>query len=297
MTVWQSCAKSAKERKMKNAFGIARGEKDRIGMWRVVQIFIVVVFLGAGSARSEDAERKPIPAQSIGGVDAKDAGTVSGIVRFKGPKPQPKPIAEIAGNAFCKQCYKDGLPVHDEIVLGKNGDADTVANVLVYVSKGLEGKTFEPPKEAVVLDQVGCMYTPHVVAVMVGQPLEIRNSDATLHNVMSNPNHNPPFNFGMPIKDQVVTKTFRQPDFKMNFRCFMHPWMSGYVHVLATPFFAVTGPDGSFTIKGLPAGEYEVTVLQETSLIQPTLATVAVKVENGKTKKIEFTYRPAGETK
>ncbi len=210
--------------------------------------------VAAGAA----ADIKPPTTQSVGGVDARDGAVVTGIVLFKGTAPVMKPIEEIGGNAFCKQCYKDGkLPMHDEVVLGKNGDNVTLQNVLVYVSKGLEGKEFDPPKDPVVLDQVGCMYRPHVVAVMAGQPLEIRNSDATLHNVMAAPRENAPFNFGMPGKDDVIKKVFKQPELKMNLHCFMHPWMSAYVHVLDHPFFAVTGADGAFTIRGLPPGDYE----------------------------------------
>jgi hypothetical protein len=142
-----------------------------------------------------------------------------------------------------------------------------------------------------VLDQVGCIYTPHVVAVMVGQTLEVRNSDATLHNVMSAPRNNPPFNFGMPVKGGTYNLVFKQPEFKMNTKCFMHPWMSAYIHVLEHPFFAVTGEDGTFTLKGLPPGEYEVTVLHEASLLQPEPASAVVKVGAGETQKIEFTYQ------
>ena len=244
------------------------------------------------------ADSKPPTTQSVGGIDAKDGAVVTGIVRFKGTAPAIKPIEEIAGNAFCKQCYPDGkLPLHDEIVLGKNGADDTVQGVLVYVSKGLEGKDFDPPKTPVLLDQVGCMYVPHVVAVMAGQPLEIRNSDATLHNVMAAPRENAPFNFGMPGKDDVVTKIFKAPEFKMNLHCFMHPWMSAYVHVLEHPFFAVTGADGTFTIQGLPPGEYELTVLHVGSLLEPTPATASVKVQAGETKKVDFDYRLTSEKK
>ena len=241
---------------------------------------------------------KPRPQQQVGGVESKDGGVVTGIVRFEGAKPEPKPITTIAGNAFCKNCYKEGeLPTQDTVVFGKNGSDDTLQNVLVYVSKGLEGKTFEPPKAPVVLDQVGCVYTPHVVAVMAGQTLEVRNSDATLHNVMANPRKNTPFNFGMPVKDEVVNKVFTQPEFKMNVRCFMHPWMSGYVHVLPHPFFAVTGADGTFRIGGLPPGEYELTVLHETSMFQPTPATATVKIAAGETRPVDFTFKPKGEKK
>src|SRR3954453_9051724 len=179
----------------------------------VAVVAVVSGFVAAGSAGAQEPPKSAAAAAArplnVGGIDAKDGGTIPGVVRFKGTKPQPKPIADIAGNAFCKSCYKAGeVPPQDNVAFGKNGDDDTLANVLVYVSKGLEGKTFEPPKEPVVLDQVGCVYTPHVVAVMAGETLDIRNSDATLHNVMSTPRKNAAFNFGMPVKDETVPKVF-----------------------------------------------------------------------------------------
>src|SRR5579884_470599 len=225
------------------------------------RLFAVVALLICLVTYVQAAEADKPAAQNVGGIDSKDGGTITGVVRFKGTKPEVKPISEIAGNGSCKEHYKDKpLPMHDTFVFGKHGDDDTLANVLVYVNKGLEGEKFEPPKRPAVLDQVGCMYTPHVVAVMTGQTLEIRNSDATLHNVMCNPRNNPGFNLGMPVKDQVIEKAFNKPELKINFRCFMHPWMSAYVHVLDHPFFAVTQADGTFTIKGLPPGEYEVKI-------------------------------------
>ena len=266
----------------------------------VLLLLIVAAVSTAAPARSDDASPEKgsqRPAANLGGIEDKGGGVISGVVLFKGTKPKPKELTSIAGNAFCKQCYKDALPVQDTFVFGKNGDNDTLQNVLVYVSKGLEGKTFDASKGPVVLDQVACVYTPHVVAVMAGQPLEIRNSDATLHNVMTAPNNNPSFNFGMPVKDQKVMKVFRAPEFKVNLRCFMHPWMSAYVHVLGHPFFAVTGPDGTFTLRGLPPGEYELTVLHESSLFEAEPQAITLKVTEGESERAEFTYKPRSEKK
>ena len=262
----------------------------------LVALFTTVTALAAAAPQAP--EKKLLPPVNVGGLDAKDGtGAITGVVRFKGQKPEPKPLTEIAGNAFCKQCYKEGeLPLRDDVVVGKAADgSDTLQNVLVYVSKGLpDDAEFDPPSKPVVLDQIACVYTPHVVAVMAGQTLEIRNSDPTLHNVMTQPRENPPFNVGMPVKDQVIKKVFKAPEFRMNFRCFMHPWMSAYVHVLEHPFFAVTAADGSFTLQGLPPGEYELTALHESSALEATPATAKVKVAAGETAKAEFTYQSAG---
>jgi hypothetical protein len=219
-------------------------------------------------------------------------GTISGVVKFKGEKPAPKPFVGIEGNSFCKDhAAPDGkVPMSDRFVFGRNGTDDTLANVLVYVSKGLEGKKFEPPQKPVVIDQVNCIYTPHVVGVMTGQPLEIKNSDETLHNVMSRPRNNKAFNDGMPGTGKKLMKTFDKPEIGMDLRCFMHPWMLGYVHVLDNPFYAITRPDGSYEIKDLPAGEYELSVYHEFSRFTPEQEKVTVKVGDQDAKKADFTY-------
>lgn len=219
-------------------------------------------------------------------------GSITGIVKFKGEKPPPKPLVEIAANSFCKDhaAPNGKFPASDRFVFGKNGSDDTLANVLVYVSKGLEGKKFEPPAKPVLIDQVNCIYTPHVAAVMVGQPVEIKNSDETLHNVMTRPRNNKAFNDGMPGTGKRLTKTFDKPELGIDLRCFMHPWMLGYVHVLENPFYAITKPDGTFEIKDLPAGEYEISVYHEYSRFTPDHQTLTIKVGETGSQKADFTY-------
>ena len=251
-------------------------------------IAMSLVLLATSAVRGDDAKK---PCLNVGGTD-EPGGTVTGIVKFTGPKPDVVPINGILGNAFCKeQCAGGKAPNEEKFVFGKNGSEDTLRNVLVYVSKGLEGKSFAAPKTPVVLDQVGCVYTPHVVGVMVGQTLEIRNSDATLHNVMTMPRKNKSFNEGMPVKGGKLEKVFSEPEMKVDLRCFMHPWMLAWVHVLPNPFYAVTQEDGTFTIKGLPPGEYEISVLHETSRLQPLANHVKVTVKAGESTSVDFTYK------
>src|SRR5947209_535135 len=132
----------------------------RMFRWAVLPFALIslaaIAALGAGAEqKSQEQEKKGPAAGSVGGIEAKDGATITGVVRFKGAKPETKPISDISGNAFCKQCYrKDKLPSDQEFIFGKNGNDDTLQNVLVYVSKGLEGKKFDPPRDAVVLDQV-----------------------------------------------------------------------------------------------------------------------------------------------
>lgn len=219
------------------------------------------------------------------------AGNIVGLVTFQGTKPERKPIAQIAANSFCKEACAGHEVLSDRFVYGKNGDLDTLANVLVYVSHGLEGKKFEPPKEPVVIDQIRCIYTPHVSAVMTGQPVHIHNSDATLHNVMTQPKKNRGFNDGMPGTGRVLEKVFDKPELGVDLRCFMHPWMLGYVHVLDHPFYAITSTNGTFEIKGLPPGDYEVSVYHEYPKFAAETNKLAVTVGAGDDAKLQFVYR------
>ncbi len=236
-------------------------------------------------------QEKSVRPSNTGGVDEAGGGTVTGIVKWTGEELPRKPLPGIMGSAFCSEACKNRVPMEERWVFGKNGGATTLQNVMVYVVRGLEGKSFAPPKEPAVLDQVDCLYTPRVVGVMVGQTLEIRNSDATLHNVMANFKSNKAFNEGMSVKGSKLEKVFQTPELKVDFRCVLHPWMVGWVHVLPHPFFAVTGPDGTFTLKGLPPGEYEIGVVHEASRLVAAPERQTVKIEAGGAAKIEFVYR------
>jgi plastocyanin len=249
----------------------------------------LLLALITASAFAEDAAVQKPPATNVGGIDEKDGGTITGIIKFKGEKPTVKQIVEVAGNAYCKQHHEKELPIHETFLTGKNGEDETLQYVLVYVSKGLEGKEFSAPKQSVVLDQVGCIYRPHVISATVGQAVEIKNSDGTLHNVMCTPQNNSPFNIGTSQGD-AIKRTFKEAEFKVKLRCVMHPWMMAYVHVLDHPFHAVTQSDGTFTLKGLPPGDYELSVMHELSAIGATPEMMSVKIAAGETKKVEFVY-------
>jgi hypothetical protein len=272
---------------------------------RVAAVFaLVVTALAAylvlrdrGTARVVTNDAKPTE-PSPEAVDPKTSGprvaapvppaqtepAVVGVVHFSGNAPKPQPLS-MAANAACAAHHKG--QVIDESVL-VNGDG-TLRNVVVWVSQGLEGRKFAPPKEPAVLDQQGCVYTPHVVPVMTGQRLLVKNSDPFLHNVRAAAAaNNPPFNFGQPSTDLGGTPlTFLTPD-RMFVKCDVHPWMTAHIIVLDNPYFSVTGQNGSFKLPELPPGTYTVSAWHEVYGEQKQRVTVAP----GRPVSLEFTFRP-----
>ena len=163
-------------------------------------------------------------------------------------------------------------PVYAEtVVVNDNG---TLRNVFVYVKSGLEERTFSVPGEPAGIDQKGCHYEPHVLGIQTGQELEIRNSDATLHNVHSLAQNSKPFNLGMPIQGMKLKKKFENSEIMAKFKCDVHPWMNAYIGVLDHPHFSVSGSDGAFEISDLPAGDYVVEAWHEKYGTQEQTVTV-----------------------
>ena len=207
---------------------------------------------------------------------------IKGTVKLDGKAPE---MAEINMKAVaeCAKQHKD--PVYEETVV--TGEKGELANVIVAIKhddpSSLGGET---PTEPAVLDQKGCQYVPHVVAMMAGQEMVVKNSDTFLHNVHALSTTNPPFNFGQPTKDEEGKKLGADaPKAEEYFRvkCDVHPWMSAYVGVFEHPYFAVTKEDGTYEIdtKGLADGEYTLTFWHE-KLASETPAEAKVTVKDGK---------------
>lgn len=218
---------------------------------------------------------------------AADSASISGKATFEGTAPKQKKIKTDA-DPKCAELHADSPLLAEEVVVNGNG---TLKNVFVYIKSGLEGKTFEPPKTPVELDQSGCHYIPHVFGMMAKQPLKIKNADDTLHNIHAMPSKSKEFNVGQPNKGMETIRTFAEPEVMVHFKCDVHPWMSAYVGVLNHPFYSVTGEDGTFTIKGLPAGEYEVAAWHEKYGEQ----TQKIKVGDGEAKTADFKFSAKSE--
>ena len=223
----------------------------------------------------------PAAASAAAPIDAATAATVTGKVKFDGTPPPAQPI-KLSSDPYCQKA-NPGLTTETEIV-GKDG---AVENVFVYVKDGLGNRTFPTPSDPVVLDQKGCHYSPHVLGIQVGQPLQIVNSDDTLHNVHGLAKANKEFNQGQPIQGMKMTHTFSTKEVMVPFKCDVHGWMNAWIGVLDHPYYAVTSADGSFTLKGLPPGTYTIEAWHEKLGTQTQTVTVGEK----ETKDIGFTFK------
>ncbi len=210
----------------------------------------------------------PAPASASGSAAG---GTITGKVKFTGTPPRMATI-DMSEEAACKAKYPS--PPKDEAVVA--GAGNTLADVFVYVSAGLPANAkYQAPAEAVVLDQNGCRYHPHVLGIMVGQKLEIKNSDPLLHNITAVAKKNRGFNVSQPNAGMTRDVTFSAPEVMVNLECNVHGWMKAYAGVRPDPFYAVSGPDGSFTIKGLPPGTYTIEAWHEKFGTQTATVTIA----------------------
>jgi len=246
-----------------------------------------LVACGGGEAPKSDAgapKSEAAPAAAPAAAAAAGSASVAGKIKFEGTVQAPEKV-KLNADPKCAAMHKDGLERWQVHV--KDGG---LADVLVYVKAGVSG-TYPVPTEPVLMDQKGCDYTPHMVAMRAGQPLKIRNSDDTLHNIHPRPQVNPEFNIGQPRQGMESVregeKGFAKPEIMIPVGCDVHPWMRAFISVLDNPFFAVSGEDGSFEIKGLPAGEYEIEATHGKLKSQSQKVTV----KDGEAAKLDFTFK------
>jgi plastocyanin len=191
-------------------------------------------------------------------VDPATAGSISGIVHFDGQPPERIPIDMSADPA----CNLPNLPYLTEQIIVTD---QHLANVYVYLKSGAPSYAAIPDAPSVRLDQKGCRYSPHVIAVQQGGSVTFSNSDATVHNIHTLPNQsgNASIDISEPAGSSPRTVAFPTPEVMLPVRCNNHPWMSAFINVAPNPWFAITNTDGRFTITGVPPGTYTLAAVHE----------------------------------
>lgn len=209
-----------------------------------------------------------------------DAATITGVVKLAGSAPKMDAI-QMGADPYCQSQHQ--TPAADEeVVVGPGGE---LANVIVYVKNAPAGPA---PATPAVLEQKGCQYHPHVQVLQVGQALQIKNDDATLHNVHAMPNNNAQFNEGQPVQGMVSTKSFDKPEIQpFLVKCDVHGWMKSFMAVLPHPYHSVSAMNGTFSISNLPPGTYTVSAWHEKYGTQDQQITVGPK----ESKQLTFTFK------
>ena len=214
-------------------------------------------------------------------VSFSQAATITGKVNFKGQAPAATPI-NFGAEKQCADLHGGKPVLPEDFVVNPNG---TLQWALVHIKEGAQPGT-EVPAQPAEIDQNGCMFVPHVIAVRVGQKVNIKNGDPVLHNVRNEAKNMKIFNLAQPIQGMTTARVFDKPEIGMKLRCDVHFWMTGYVHVLDHPYYALTGEDGSFKIENLPAGTYTLEAWHEKLGTQTQTVTVTAEEE----KATDFTF-------
>jgi plastocyanin len=245
---------------------------------------LAFAIVGCGGSKNESTSQPATTAPaSAKTVDASTAGSVTGTVNLDGTPPAARPI-NMSAEPYCAKAHSTPI-VPPEVVTGDKG---ALANVVVFVKDGLSADyTFDTPKNTVTLDQKGCMYEPHVIALMTGQTISVKNDDQTTHNIHPTPKDNREWNQSQPPGASPIDQSFARAELAIPVKCNVHPWMKSYIFVFKHPYYAVTTKDGKFELKGLPPGTYTIEAWQEK--YGPVDQTVTIGAKES--KPVSFTFK------
>jgi hypothetical protein len=225
-------------------------------------LVIACLLLPACKQAEQPVSKQPPPATApveYFHPDPATAGTISGSIVFHGAKPARQAIS-MESEEGCQKLHA-GKPVYDEpVITGKGGG---LANTFVYIQTGLDDKKFELSKDPVTIDQSGCLFAPRIIGLQTGQALDLKNSDPVSHNIHPMPQNNREWNEQQSPGTPAVQHRFGRPEVMIPVKCNVHSWMHAWIGVVPHPYFAVTGPDGAFTWKNVPPGDYTISVWHE----------------------------------
>ena len=183
-----------------------------------------------------------------------NAADITGVIAFKGTPPAEKEIVPLENDPTCGPLHTEKPYTRFYAVDASGGLADVV------VALKVTGKSTGANAAPAVLDQKGCLYVPSIMAVQTGQKITVKNSDPCIHNVHTvSKNGNTEHNDAQMSGGADLTYTFDKPEQFMKFQCDVHPWMFAWVTIEDSPYYSLSGKDGSFAIKNVPPGKYTIT--------------------------------------
>src|SRR5262252_9169391 len=202
------------------------------------------VIVATGCRKASDAQTQPPTTPAA-------QGSVRGHVRLEGPVPENETI-RMNADPMCRNAVGGRHIVDESVVASPDG---SLANVFIELVGAFPDTPV--PAEPVSIDQNGCMYGPRVVGLRAGQALQVRNSDDGLHNVHGVSTEKDGFNVSQPTRGMINAFHPHDPGI-LQLKCDVHTWMVAFVGVVNHPYFAVTSADGSFSLRDVPEGTYEL---------------------------------------
>jgi plastocyanin len=250
---------------------------------RIAALLLATLTLSGCKQAPAPAEpgAQPIAAHPAPAVDPATAGSISGVVHFEGNAPARIAI-DMSADPACALAAEPNLTQQYIVTNHK------LANVYIYIKSGIPDAAAPANTAPVVLDQKGCRYIPHVIALQQGGTVEFRNSDPTMHNVHTMPTQvgNDSVDLSETPMGKPQTEKFSAPEVMLPARCNNHPWMSAFLNIAPNRYFAVTGTDGTFTLPDLPPGTYTLAAVHEKLGEQDIQVTVPAKSK----AKASFTF-------
>jgi hypothetical protein len=193
-----------------------------------------------------------------------NGGSISGKITYDGTPPKPETVTVTQDPTVC-----GASRVMDEWSIAADG---AVENVVVYLVDIKSGKKMDLPAQPTI-DQKGCRYEPHVQIIGKGTELQVKNSDPILHNIHSYLGTSTIINLAEPKQGMVIPKKITRAG-GMTLKCDIHNFMRGAIFTAENPYAVLTGKDGTFEIKDVPPGTYEIALFHE--VFSPKSGTVTV---------------------
>jgi plastocyanin len=248
---------------------------------KFVRLFCVTLSLLLAATIGCQESDRPAPKRAVTPLDPASVGTIVGEVQFQGPVPEQR-VLDLTGFPDCAARHQG--PVYAGDALVKDGK---LQNVLVFVKQGLDDRVFAVPTDPVVINQEGCVFVPRVAGAQVDQAVRFLNSDPLAHNIHATPQNSPAWNFILGMKGAARSVTVRRPENVVELKCDIHPWMKAFLGVFDHPYFTVTGSDGHFELRNVPAGQYVIEAWHERFGTQTVNVTLAPK----ETKVVSFVFQ------